>query len=647
MNKKFLNHIIIFNLFMIMIICSLFFLSNLETILNLNKKNLIIKSKIIEKNLYIKMLNGKSLKNTLNKITLINKDKNYKLFLNKKIDKNFNYKNKDFLINKIFKENNIIINHNFLTYIYYIPIKVKKDYLKFYPSLKINDNLAILKVIDYNILKDITINFKYYLILTILFLLFIYFFISYEIKKRTIKTILEITNNIHNVHNYNDLKNLSFLNNSLFNKYNKELYLFLSEYQKKLKLYSFDKKLINFQTDLLNKFLITSPVKENWINYIKGVIDNDKYEILIIWKNIPSSNLKINIENEIKSKIISSKAIFIFDHEIINNIKFENENLILSNSISKENLYKNNSHIQGLKLNKPSIGDFIGIGFDNSKSNKNDKLKYIMLEKVLNVLINLIGSAKIISKYIHNINDLAIKDNLTDLYNRRIFHEMAITKMNEIKRRKEKDFFSLIFLDIDNFKLINDNFGHKAGDIFLKQMANILKNNSRKEDIIARYGGDEFVMILDKNNIGKSIEVILRIQNDLSLLKKDNKNQLPKEIGLSAGIVEYPKHSKDLKELIAISDEMMYSGKKDGKNKIITCDNDFILNYMKQNKLKKEIVKKSIEKSLIIPYFQKIKNLNNEKDDIYKLLMRIELDNKILNAKEFIKIAEDTNLINN
>jgi len=150
----------------------------------------------------------------------------------------------------------------------------------------------------------------------------------------------------------------------------------------------------------------------------------------------------------------------------------------------------------------------------------------------------------------------AIRDPLTGLYNRKFFCENS-NKLLEIARREKRQLL-IIFIDLDNFKVINDLYGHVKGDEVLKSVAHILKYGFRNSDIIARFGGDEFVIaiLMDKNE-DKIIKIIERT-------RKEIENRLP-EISFSYGYSKYPDDGNDIEKLVKIADERMYENKRKRK----------------------------------------------------------------------------------
>jgi two-component system cell cycle response regulator len=152
--------------------------------------------------------------------------------------------------------------------------------------------------------------------------------------------------------------------------------------------------------------------------------------------------------------------------------------------------------------------------------------------------------------------DLAVRDGLTGLFNRRYFNELINIESNRLKRYPSV--LSLLMLDIDNFKNYNDTQGHLAGDELLKGFGKLLKSSARASDIICRYGGEEFVIMLPQTD-KKGAQIIaerLRVQVGL---------YLPTTV--SIGVASYPDDAIELIKLVDKADGALYQAKKTGKNK--------------------------------------------------------------------------------
>jgi len=176
------------------------------------------------------------------------------------------------------------------------------------------------------------------------------------------------------------------------------------------------------------------------------------------------------------------------------------------------------------------------------------------------------GTIQDITKYKQaedKITYMAQHDTLTDLSNRRLFAELSNLELNRAKRDKEE--LALLFIDIDGFKLVNDTLGHATGDEVLQIIANQLKELVRDSDIISRFGGDEFVILLTNQCHSGGAEKIANaiIKNISSPFKIKNKNI---SIGASIGIALYPGDADNIEGLIKVADRAMYSAKDSGKN---------------------------------------------------------------------------------
>lgn len=162
------------------------------------------------------------------------------------------------------------------------------------------------------------------------------------------------------------------------------------------------------------------------------------------------------------------------------------------------------------------------------------------------------------------LRSLLLRDELTGLYNRRGFFTL-VEYLLRMAKRQDRGMF-MLYADLDNLKQINDAYGHQEGDLALIETANLLKKNYRESDIIARIGGDEFVVI-SAGTPGDCIDTILkRLQQALEAYNA-KRNRRPYALSLSAGIAFYdPKNPCSIDELLAQGDRSMYGHKKQKQN---------------------------------------------------------------------------------
>ncbi|AFY42506.1 GGDEF domain-containing protein [Nostoc sp. PCC 7107] len=159
-----------------------------------------------------------------------------------------------------------------------------------------------------------------------------------------------------------------------------------------------------------------------------------------------------------------------------------------------------------------------------------------------------------------NLERLARTDALTGLHNRAFFLELVNIEIHKSLRHKEH--LTIAYFDVDNFKYINDQFGHTVGDRLLCLVAENAKNNLRKIDIIARIGGDEFAILLPRTGYEASEIVLQRLQRTLSSAMQEQ--HWP--VTFSIGAITFIKPPLSVTEMIEKADNLMYGAKKKGKN---------------------------------------------------------------------------------
>lgn len=263
-------------------------------------------------------------------------------------------------------------------------------------------------------------------------------------------------------------------------------------------------------------------------------------------------------------------------------------------------------------------------------------------QNFLMVLSN-ISTRKHLEKELHQ---LAFYDKLTDLPNRRMFidHLRSVIQYSQ----KHKKSFAVFFMDLDNFKFINDTLGHEAGDEFLVQVGNRLKGIFRENDMITRLGGDEFTILIEDIRSGNNLDIVKLAEKVVKELARQpiHIQNRALSISTSLGVAQFPEHGEDTDTLLRHADIAMYSAKKSGKNRYA-----FFSEEMNETlKLRIEIendLKRAINTSDLIDfYYQPIINLSNNQLVGAEALVRWRHPAKgLVSPAEFIPIAESSSLI--
>jgi diguanylate cyclase (GGDEF)-like protein len=159
---------------------------------------------------------------------------------------------------------------------------------------------------------------------------------------------------------------------------------------------------------------------------------------------------------------------------------------------------------------------------------------------------------------------MAVKDPLTGVYNRQYLEDYLLKLIKKAKRNKNEKIM-VIFFDLDNFKPINDNFGHNTGDKVLKEVADIIKSHFREYDLISRFGGDEFVAVIEN----PPASIYDRINRLKEIIEDTFRNY---NISISLGVSNYPDDvdeklldEEKVIKLLDIADNRMYENKKENK----------------------------------------------------------------------------------
>ena len=185
--------------------------------------------------------------------------------------------------------------------------------------------------------------------------------------------------------------------------------------------------------------------------------------------------------------------------------------------------------------------------------------------------------------------EMAIRDGLTGLFNHRHAQDRLTEEYERSKRFKRR--FSILFMDVDHFKFFNDNNGHQAGDEVLKTIAQLMTGAIRESDIVARWGGEEFIIIAAETNVRQACELAERIRLAVATHAFAHSKRQPLGlVSLSIGVATISNSTRDAQSLVKLADDAVYHAKDHGRNRTVFCTSD---GQMKSVRLRERDVKNS------------------------------------------------------
>lgn len=269
-------------------------------------------------------------------------------------------------------------------------------------------------------------------------------------------------------------------------------------------------------------------------------------------------------------------------------------------------------------------------------------LIYTIIKNVNRNAIQFRETANALSKIEIENMKLAYYDNLTELPNRNLLIDRLSQTFKLSKRNNSQ--FALLFLDLDGFKNINDTLGHAAGDMLIQQAAIRIKNTLRKSDTLARFGGDEFVIILP--GIHKPIDASTIAKKIVSTISEPFKiEHVDSYVTASIGIAIYPENGEDTSILMKHADIAMYHSKNNGKNNYNFYNNEINEISRKRLSLEREL-RKSLDNDELFLHYQPVVDLDTGYIAGVEALLRWHNGEQgLVSPAEFIPVAEDTGLI--
>ncbi|HEB50627.1 MAG TPA: bifunctional diguanylate cyclase/phosphodiesterase [Desulfobulbus sp.] len=538
-----------------------------------------------------------------------------------------------------------------------VPIRARQECLSCHSNAKPNDIFGVLKLE-----QDLAPAIHAHLLkLLLLFLLLspipilLAVLIAYHTTSKVNRSVVLLRSNITRVNSVRDLTNLELGGDRTDFVELNQILAEVDTLVGKMKDTAVDRQLLEFEVRLLESFLITSEVVRDWKEHVAKLllqfnevmatyalfsifkVGEEHYDLEIFWRSRPSEETRRQFDRVVRKRVGEQVEPEFFPEINTNHTIVDPTGPEIDLPISEIEL-----QVKSIFLRQPKIGGIVGIGIQSGLSAEIGGS--LMIEGVLTTLVNVIGSVRAIYNYSKEMEYYATRDPLTGLFNQRMFWDLAANELHRAKRHGYR--FALLVLDFDNFKMVNDRFGHIFGDTFLQMFAGKINDFLREGDVLTRYGGDEFVAILPETNQEDAYVAALRVLDSLKDITFEAPDGSRIRNTVSIGLAVYPDHSEELNALFMIADNMLYKAKREGKNRIGVPTGDDILQAFQAKDEQSLFLLNVLENpDQVVPMFQPIMDIATGTVCMYELLMGIWHDDHILRASSFVEVAEKMGII--
>jgi len=452
-----------------------------------------------------------------------------------------------------------------------------------------------------------------------------------------------------------DLKHLEFDRHDPGLEEFERLFGHLGALVKRLREVAVDKEVLHFEIGLLEKFVITSEVVRDWGEYISRLlaeinqvmpthvlfsvfqVDDEVFDLEVFWFDMPAEETRMMVERHVRNIIHAERMSELAQVSLHHHYPAaRGERRLLELDEQEVAL-----HTKTLIVDHPKIGGIVGIGVHASAVE--DETLRLVMDSILSTMLNVVGSVKAIHKYTRDMEYYATRDPLTDLYNRRVFWELFEYEVARAQRHAYQ--FALLVIDLDNFKLVNDNYGHNIGDRYLQGIAHAVRGILRPGDIFARYGGDEFVLLLPDTQLTAAGGVAERLLESIAAMQVASDDGVTITGSASIGLGVYPLHADNAKDLFLFADSMMYKAKSAGKQQVGVPTEEEVAEVFRDMTQTTVQVVNAINEGRIVPFFQPIMDIRSNRVIAFEVLSRLSLDGQHIEAGRFIEYAEKAGVI--
>jgi len=408
-------------------------------------------------------------------------------------------------------------------------------------------------------------------------------------------------------------------------------------------------RLMNFQANLLKTLALSSDTLKNWRKRTSLLLieasdvldvcfaftfqagDDEQYALDLFWQVTPTPATRQIVEEMVLQSIAACPAFgSVPRYSLI-------QTTALPDHPSPDfSTLRVTMETSDFLVENPLSRGIVGVGIRSGRGWNG--LDRIAGNSMLTALVDIAQSVRTISLYTREVERFATRDPLTNLYNQISFWDLLKYETERSKRQRYK--FSLLVIDIDNFKTVNDTYGHEIGDGYLKSFSSILRAAVRSGDIAARYDGDQFTAILPVCDEGQAYIVAQRFIESVRELSLPLPDGGTLKGTTSIGVAVFPDHAQEARDLYLLADSKLSQAKSCGKDRLSMPTDEDNVAALKSMTEKNIMILEALSRKQIVPYFQPIMNIKTMQTEAYEVLTRIVIGDRVIAAAEFIETAE-------
>ncbi|MFN2381873.1 MAG: diguanylate cyclase [Guyparkeria sp.] len=458
------------------------------------------------------------------------------------------------------------------------------------------------------------------------------------------RSVKQLNRSIGQVNRVEDLADLRFAGASTgFTEFD-EVLSRVDALTDKVRHVAIDRNLLEFEIGLLEHFVITSDVVRDWRRYVRDLLDeiNEQFTVHGVFTAFSMGDRPIGVDvfwhGEV-DEVVAARLDQEVGRRVSEGFGGQARSVTPRQHAGRDgppvtDAGRLDLHTKTLSMDLPPMRGMVGLIVPTGEARV--PVKKLVIESILSTLINVVGSVRAIERHTEDLEYFATRDPLTRLYNQRMFWSLLDYEIGRAQRHDYR--FGLMVIDLDDFKRVNDRFGHGFGDDYLCRVAELLHDGLREGDIVARYGGDEFVAILpdaDDATAEQVAERLLARAHQAAVAAPDGESLI---LSLSIGLAVGPVDAVDpasAQALFSLADQAMYRAKAAGKNRLAVANRDEV-RAIEQDDVSTPTAITTIDPATVSVVYQAIRRSDGEVIGA-EVFARARVGGRLLPAAEFVR----------